>query len=255
MAGPRIASKDDLKAYILRQLGGEAVNIEMTALNLDDCIADSIDEYLPVAFSGVIERFIPITLLKGYNDYILPYDVYAVTMIHSVGMLGLGTTSPANLFSMNQFIAADLYKPGTAKIDLLGFELVNEAIQTMDIMFSKKISFDFNCISKILHLFASEEDQTVMLQVYKKLDLSGTAVSGGRYAEENIYNEKWVRNMCVAKSQKQWAQNLLKYGGTVLPNGGVLNAEFLYNEAKERVKELMEDLQNNYVLPTDFFIA
>jgi hypothetical protein len=255
MAEPRIASKEALKAYIVRRLGGEAVNIELTDPNLEDCIADSIDEYLPIAFSGVIERFIPITLMKGYNDYILPYDVFAVTAIHSVGMLGVGTTAPANLFSMNQFIAADLYKPGTAKIDLLGYELINEAIATMDIMFSQKLSFDFNSISKILHLFADATDMTVMLQVYKKLDIQGTAVSAGKYAEENIYNEKWIRNMCVAKSQKQWAQNFLKYGGSILPTGGVLNVEFLYNEAKDREKELMESLKDEYQLPIDFFIA
>lgn len=255
MAEPRIGSKSALKAYIIRKLGGDAVNIELTDDNLEDNIADSIDEYLPVAFSGVTERFVPITLLKGYQDYILPYDIWAVTYIHSVGMMGIGTTYPSNLFSMNQFIAADLYKPGTAKIDLLGYELVNEALQTMDLMFSQRISFDFNSISKVLHIFSSEQDQTVMLQVYKKMDLEGTAVSAGKYAEDNIYNEKWIRNMCVAKCQKQWAQNLLKYGGSVLPNGGVLNAEFLYNEAKEKEKELMESLMSDYQLPCDFYVA
>lgn len=255
MSTPYIKSKDELKQFILRHLGSPVVQVEITDDQLTDCITETVDEYLPVAYSGVVERHIPITLLPGYNEYILPYSVFAVTAIHSVDMQGIGSSVPSNLFSINNFIAADLYKPGTAKIDLVGYEAINEMISTMNLMFSRKITYDFNSISKVLHLFAENIGESVIIQCYKKMDIEGTPVSGGRYAEENIYNERWIRDMAVSKAQLQWGKNLLKYTGSVLPNGGSLNADFIYNEAKESVSNLMLKLHDEYVLPVDFFIG
>lgn len=259
MAEPKIYSRDQLKQYILEHLGAPVINIEITDSQLEHSIDDTLDDYLPRAYSGVIERYIPITLLEGINEYILPYDVFAVLGVHSVQTLGMGfSTTAQDPFSINQFIAADLYKPGTAKIDLIGYELINEMLETMNILFSKKISFDFNSISKILHIFAENtSEKQVMLQVYKKMDIQGTPVSAGasRYQEENIYNEKWIKRMSTARAQLQWGKNILKFQGSTLPNGGTLNGEFIYNEAKEQIMLLNEELTNEYQLPNDFFIG
>ena len=252
MSVPYVKSINELKQFILRHLGSPVVEIEITDDQLTDCITETIDEYLPVAYSGVVERHIPITLLPGYNEYILPYSVFVVTGIHSVDMQGIGNSVPSNLFSINNFIAADLYKPGTAKIDLIGYEAINEMISTMNLMFSRKISYDFNSISKVLHLFAENNGENIIIQCFKKLDIEGTPVSGGKYAEENIYNERWIRDMAVAKSQLQWGKNILKYSGSILPNGGTLNGDFIYNEAKEAIDKLMVRLQEEYTLPIDF---
>lgn len=260
MAEPKIYTRTALKDYIIRQLGGDANNIELTDNNLEDAINDTLDDYLPRAYSGVIERYIPVQLLEGVQDYILPYPVFAVLSVNDAVGTMMGASMPANLFSINQFIAADLYRPGAAKIDLLGYEMINEMVSTLELIFTKKVTFDFNSISKKLHLFATPGiDTKVIIHTYQKLDLEGTiavsGVSGNRYHEENIYNERWIKRMCVAKAQLQWGKNLLKYTGSVLPNGGTLNGDFIYNEAKENIERYMQELHDEFELPCDFFIG
>jgi len=249
---PRIATKSLLKQYIIRQLGGEAVTVELTDDNLEDVIARTIEEYSVVAYSGVKERFIPVTLLPDVQDYTLPYETFAVLKVMSIDMRGIGNSVPSNMFSVNNFIAADLYKPGTAKIDLVGYELINEMIETMNLMFTKQISYDFNSITKDLHIFAPSTGENVMLHVYQKLD---TTDASGSNEIHNIYNEKWIKDMSCARAQYQWAMNWLKYQGSTLPNGGQLNMEFIYNEAKDKIEKLSQDLEDRYSLPCDFFMG
>jgi hypothetical protein len=258
MAGPKITSVVGLKQYMMRKLGSPVVNIEITDDQLQDAVDDTLDDFTMTAYSGVVERCIPIALLPGVNSYILPYDIFAVLSVNSVGLLGFGTGQASNMFSMNQFVASDLYKPGVAKIDMVGFELINEMIETMNIVFSAKQSFDYNSITKTLHLFAEpREGDKCMIQVYRKLhvDCTPDPASAGRYLEENLYDEKWVKRMAVARAQLQWGKNLMKYTGSVLPNGGTLNADKIYDEAKLDVEALTTQLHEEYALPADFYIG
>lgn len=259
---PKIHSRDALKQYVLQKLGSPVVNIEITAEQLDFSVDDTLDDYFQVAYSGVVERYIPFQLLEGVHDYILPYDVFAVLNVHSVSLLGIGTGGQgavaSNMFSLNQFVAADIYKPGVARIDMLGYEMINEMIETMNIIFSSKISFDFNSITKVLHINSENiSDPKIIIQVFRKLDLQGTSdpASAGRYLEENIYDERWVKRMCTARAQQQWGRNLMKYSGSVLPNGGSLNAQWIYDEGKAEVERLTQELQDMYALPIDFFLG
>lgn len=262
MAEPKIYSRSVLKQYMLKKLGAPVVNIEITDDQLDIAIDDTIEDYTQNAYAGVVERYIPTTLLEGVHDYILPYDIFAVLAVHSVSLLGIGTGGQgavaSNMFSLNQFVAADLYKPGVAKIDMIGYEMINEMIETMNIVFSSRVSFDFNSVTKVLHVPSENiSDPKCILQVYRKLDLTRTSdpLSAGRYLEENIYDERWVKRMCTARAQAQWGRNLMKYSGSVLPNGGSLNAQWIYDEGKAEVERLTQELQDMYVLPIDFMVG
>lgn len=259
MATPKIQSVAGLKQYILRKLGYPAHNIEITDEQLQDCIDDTLDDYLPVAYSGVNERYIPIKLIAGVNNYVLPYNTFAVVSVNDANMSMIGSNMPSNMFSINQFIAADLYRPGVAKIDIMGYEMINQMTSTLDLIFAKKITFDFNSISKILHLHGNVAvDQTVIIQVYQKLDLDSTPISAGasRYEEENIYNEKIIKRLATARAMKQWGTNIgLKYSGSVLPNGGTINYEGISAQAEKEIEACLLEIEDQFRLPIDFMVG
>jgi hypothetical protein len=258
MATPKIKSLGELKQYILRKLGYPVHQIEITDDQLQDAIDDTLDDYLQFAYAGIIDRYVPLTLLKGVQDYILPYKVFAVLSVNDANMSMIGANMPSNMFSINQFIAADLYRPGVAKIDLIGYEMINQMTSTIDMIFSKKQSFDFNSISKILHLHATPAiDDKVIIQVYEKLDLQTTPDgSGTRYEEENIYDEKWIKRMSTARAKLQWGTNIgLKYQGSILPNGGSINGQGIIDMATADIELLTTELHDVYELPIDFFIG
>jgi len=256
--GPKIQSVGGLKQYILRKLGYPAHQIEITDDQLQDAIDDTLDDYLQVAYSGVNEIYVPMTLLAGVQDYILPYNVFAVLSVNDADMSMIGANMPSNMFSLNQFIAADLYRPGVAKIDLIGYEMINQMTSTIDLIFGKKQTFDYNSVSKILHIHGNITGNTnVIIQLYQKLDLQTTLSNDGvSYEEEKIYDDKWIKRMATARAQLQWGKNIgLKYQGSVLPNGGTLNGQGIIDMANTDIEKLSEELKNVYTLPIDFFVG
>jgi hypothetical protein len=259
MAQPKINSIGGLKQYILRSLGYPAHTIEITDEQLDDVIDDTVQDYVQFAYSGVTEIYIPITVIKDVQDYILPYEIFAVLGVNDANMSMIGANLPSNMFSMNQFIAADLYRPGVAKIDLAGYEMINQLTSSIDIIFAKKKTFDFNCVSKVLHLHGKvHDDENIILQCYQTLTVDTTEVSAGSmtYVENNIYNDRWVKRMATAKAMLQWGKNIgLKYLGSALPNGGSLNGDGIMNLANTQIEKLEAELHDRYELPVDFFVA
>lgn len=259
MATPNIKSLGELKQYILRKLGYPAHSIEITDEQLQDCIDDTFKDFTQTAYSGVLERYVPIQLIAGTQNYVLPYDVFAVLSVNDANMSMIGSNMPSNMFSINQFIAADLYRPGVAKIDIIGYEMINQMTSTLDMVFAKKMTFDYNSVSKILHLHgAVANDQKVIMQLYQKLDLTTTPTSAGstRYEEENIYDEKWFQRMCTARAKLQWGINIgLKYQGSTLPNGGVINGQGIIEMAEREIEKLELELADTYTLPVDFYIG
>lgn len=255
---PLLQTKQDLATYILAQLGDGVLNVELTDAQIYFAIDNAVELYMQNAYSGTIERFSPLQIVAGQVDYILPYEVFAIISIRTQEMGGITNSAPSNIFSMNQFIASDLYK-GSGRIDLLTYETTNELLSTLDIMFSKKVTFDFNCISKVLHLFEIPiASETAMVQCYIKNVPTYTTntVSGEPDIESsNIYNELILRNLATSYARKQHAINLLKYEGSVLPNGLTLNASAILSLANEEVIKYEEQLINMYSLLPDFYIG
>ncbi len=135
--------------------------------------------------------------------------------------------------------------------------MINEMVASLEVIFSNKQTYDFNSISKVLRIHAElPNDEPAILKVYQKMNLEGTPNTSGGYAEMNIFNERWIKRMSLARSKYQWGWNLSsKYGGSILPNGMTLNGEFIMNEAKLEIDFCMNELHREFELPTDFFVG
>lgn len=254
MAGPIIKTRAELIQYVLRKLGSPVVNVELTAEQLDDAVNDTLDDFLPRAYSGVEERFILMQVDAGVQEYTLPYEVQAVLSVHD-GPSDMFNTSHSDVFSLNQFIAADIFRGGVSKIDLVSYELINELVSTMQVLFSRKQTFDFNAISKKLFLFETPATTAGMiLHVYRRVEpLSDPADPTAE--KTNVYDVKWIKRMAVERSRYQWGVNLMKYAGSVLPNGMQLNADAIKATAEAEIEKLMAELHDEWELPIDFFIG
>ena len=249
---PYIKTKQDLKAYIWRKLGGEAVNIELTDNNLNDAIDDTLELYMKYAYDGMLERYIPLNLVQGTQTYKLAYETFAVIGVMTSGLDGgiIGGV-PTNMFSLNQYVASDLFRGG--KIDLLTYEMVNNMLSTIDLVFSKKVSFEFNSISRVLNLFEVPSiNETALLHVYMRnvptYDESGNEST-------NMVSDLWVRKMAVEQARYQWATNLCKYEGSTLPGGVTIASATILNEAKENIEKLTLELHDSMELPCNMFVG
>jgi hypothetical protein len=350
MAGPIITSKSSLKRYMLSRLGAPVVNIEITDEQLDNAITDALDEFIPRAYSGIVEGVYPVKLLPGVHEYQMPYDVWAITGVNTTGVGGLGSMGSAitNPFHINNYIAADLYSSGSGKIDLLSYEMTFEALATLDLLIGTKLTYDYNCFTKTLNVFDQFNTGTintvgtgtvstignsnllrgvgtiftaelnkgdminaggivrrvssivdasnllmdsatyvpsttflythavtetnVMIQAYRKItpreELVDNPAFNSSIPEDpvtnprqvlqemtNIYDQKWIKRMSTEKARYQWAVNLSKFSGSVLPNGGSLNASGILDMAEKNIDILMKELYEEMMLPADFFVG
>lgn len=255
---PRIQTKKQFKDYILRQLGSPVVNIEITDDQLDDVIDNALELFMQQAYSGVVERFVKLDIVEGQQSYMLPYDTFAILEIKGYEMGGIANTVPSNIFSMSQFIASDLYR-GVGKIDLLSYEITNEFLATLDLMFSKKFTFDFNCVSKELFLYEKPPiNQPVLVHTYLKnvpTYVNNPIVGQPPIEGTNLYNELIVKNLATAYARRQWADNLMKYNGSALPNGLVIDVPSISARAEADILKYETEIEEVYSLPCDWMIG
>lgn len=250
---PRIKSKAELTQYILRKLGAPVINIEVTPEQIDDAIADTLEDFLPRAYSGMNERFVGLQLIAGQTEYTLPYAVYAVLGIWN-NNIGDFSTSSTDMFSANQFIAADIFGGNLKNVDMLTYSLTQAHIETMGLVFGKRITFDFNCTTK--KLYVHEPPKTnffTVMQYYIQTELNEDP--GTQQELSNLYDNRWIKRMATERTRYQWGENLSKYQGSVLPNGMTLNGEGIKATADANMEKLMQELHDEWELPVDFFIG
>jgi len=61
-----------------------------------------------------------------------------------------------------------------------------------------------------------------------------------------VWNDRWLKRYATALIKQQWGSNLKKFGNIQLPGGVVLNGDEIFREASEEIKDLEEDMENNY---------
>lgn len=259
----KVPTKTDLKKYILAKLGSPVIQIEITDEQLEICIDETMEMYYQTAYGGLIERYIPITLLTGIQSYIMPNEVFSVLNVHSSRFGGISHSAPSNMFSMNQYVASDLYR-GSGKIDLLTYELTNNMLATLDLILTKKHTYDYSAANRTIYLFeVPKYDENVLIHVYKRnypeLVPNPAYIVGGTEPEfvesTNVYNEMIIRKLATEKARYQWATNLQKYSGSQLPNGLNLNVDGILQESKDNVLKYEEELYAKWSLPVDIFIG
>ena len=86
-------------------------------------------------------------------------------------------------------------------------------------------------------------DQFLVLECYRAVDPT---------ADTAVYNDIWVKRYVTALIKRQWGANLIKFQGTQLPGGITMNGEFIYNEGKEMVQKLEDEMLTVYeTMPMD----
>lgn len=246
-AAPYIQTKNEFINYIKRQLGYPVVNIEITDEQYIDNINTAVQTFIEKGYSGTQMRVYGVAVEKGKSEYKLPYDVVSVLTVYDKNQLTMSYAS-TDIFSMRNFMASDFRTFGFYKSDILSYEMSMQFLETLDLMFNAKITFDFNSITKNLYIFEPPAETAVLgVLVYEAVDTVEE--------ETYIYDQKWIKAYAVELCRRQWAYNLMKYSGSILPNGLTMNAEAILSEAKENIQNLLDELEATYTLPIDFFIG
>lgn len=239
-----IQTQQQFIEFIKRKLGWPFVNIEVSGEQFNDCVNEAMQMFTEHAEMGVVEKVYLLATETKAHEYVISGDVVAVTQVLGPAA---GTTSDF-LFSLeNQLIQDGILRPEmmTKSGGVTQLVILKQYIQTLTMMLTKGIVFDYNPVNKKLTLLETPPWNRLFLVCYEKLD---PATSPG------LYDQRWVKNYATAKAKLQWGNNLAKFTMS-LPGQATLNAQDIIASAQTEIEKLELELQDVYAAPADFFVG
>ena len=153
------------------------------------------------------------------------------------------------MFSVKyQFALNELYRLGT---DMKNWVFAQQHLRTIDDLFGGKPQFRFNQHLDRLYLDIDWDqdvdiDDIIILRAHEVLDV--TSFTDG-------YNDEFLKKYLATLFKKQWGQNLMKFEGIQMPGGVTLNGRQLYDDAREELTLLNEELYTRYTGPDQFIVG
>ena len=175
----------------------------------------------------------------------IPDYVWGVTKVLSMGQ----ASSSKNIFDLQyQLRLNDLYD--LTSTSLIYYKTVMGHLALLDLELNGHQLFRFNRMNNRLYLDANWKTDFILgdyiiIQAYRATDPT---------IWSRVYNEPWLKEYVTALFKRQWGANMKKFGGLQLPGGVTLNGQETFDEAKEEIKELEDELQNKSA-PLDFFLG
>ncbi len=69
----------------------------------------------------------------------------------------------------------------------------------------------------------------------------------------DVYNDYFLKKYTTALLKMQWGMNLLKFEGMQMPGGVTFNGRQLFDDAREEITKLEEEVRLNWEQPVDFY--
>lgn len=254
MAAPN--SRTAFKDYCLRKLGAPVIEINVADEQIDDRIDDALQKFTEYHFDGSEEKYIAysVTASDVTNGYITVDD--GIFMITEVLPSDSGIISDGGIFNVEfQMLQSDFF--GSTGVygsngGLTDFYIMKTDLELMQRLLSAKKTFHFN--RKTNRVYVKDAIKSVgeilILKAYVKLAVD----TAGDQIFTDIWNDEWLKNYSTSLIKLQWGENMGKYSGVQLPGGITMNGLEIKSDAKEEIKELLEEL-DGLQLPVDFAVG
>jgi hypothetical protein len=180
---------------------------------------------------------------KKYFD--LPDAVYGVSRVIPFN----NASSSKNIFDLQyQLRLNDLYDLTSTSI--IYYKTVMSHLALLDLELNGKPMFRFNRMQGQLRLDVNWESDIalgdfIVIECYRALDPTTWS---------RVWNEQWLKHYATALIKRQWGANGKKFQGLVLPGGVSVDWQGIYDEARDEIKELQDDLLNKSA-PLEFFMG
>ena len=248
MAKPN--SRSTLIDYCLRALGAPVIEINLD----DDQIGDRIDEALQFYqhyHADAIEKVYlkhQITQSDIDNQYIPLNDL--VTDVVQLFPLRDNKNTGDSMFDVRyQMHLNDVYNLGFMG-SLVEYEMTQQWLSLLDMVIDndqKHISFDRH--KNQLRIDTNWDDEVkvndyVIIECYRILNPD---------TYTDVYNDYFLKKYATALLKMQWGMNLLKFEGMQMPGGVTFNGRQLFDDAREELQKLEEEVRLNWEQPVDFY--
>lgn len=251
--------KPSLIQWCLRSLGNGAIQIEVTPDQLDDRIDEAIDYFVEFHMDGVNKRYVSMQVTsqdqtQGYFQMAANVVGVSSIFILSTETIQSASTQSFNMFDLNyQIRLNELYDFTSA--DYVYFELANEHIRTLEMLFIGYVPIRYNRYDN--KLFCDMDwygdviaGSYIIAECYCLLDNPANGTPATTY-----WDDIALRELARALIYQQWAQNLSKYAGTPLPGGITVDAKRMLEDATAQVDAAKERMRDLWQAPAQWLIG
>lgn len=240
--------RENLKKNILKRLGDEMIDVELSDGQLDTCIDLALRKLKQRGDAFVEESFVLLTLKKNQKEYILPDEIIEIQQIYRRGYCrSFGSTSGTNMDPFAVSSLTNVYMLGTmnGRTQLSTpstFELYHNYMKTWGKMMGAYPLYSFNPNTHKLILAENPrgDDEIVLLHSY--VDKPEYEVIQDRYAG------LWIENWAFAEAMELLGRIRSRFGNLSGPLGSGVSqdGDALKNDAKVLKEELTKEL-NTFV--------
>ena len=262
MAKP--TSKAELKEYALRRLGKPVLEINVSDDQVDDAIDYTIQKFQQFHYDGAERVYLKhkitqadldraasandsITTSTAGNSTWLESNTYIEIPQHILSIEGIFSFTDkgtANIFDIRyQMRLNDLYD--FTSTQFYHYYMIQQHLGTIDFLLEGIKPTRYIATQDRLYL-DMDWGADVLLDSYFVIKC-WRALDHTTWTE--IYDNMWVKDYASAKIKKQWGQNMTKFQNVQMPGGVTLNGEMIYNDAVQELKDLDEQLRQEWETP------
>jgi len=243
MSTSKPATREEFKQFCLRRLGAPLLEINVADEQVEDCIEIAFQYYYDYHYDATEKVYLAHAVTQDdiTNKYItVPDSVIGVMNIFDIG----DSYSTNNLFNLRYQISLnDLYSFNTGPFAPYYMALQNVALA--EELFVGKQGIRFQRHSNKLYVDIAWGEKIVLgeymiIEAYQKIDPD---------VYTDMYNDRWLQRYCTALIKKQWGENLKKFEGMSMPGGVSFNGQKIWDEAKEEIDAMEEEMISSYSLP------
>lgn len=246
-----ISNEKEFQDYILRKLGAPVIQINLDKSQVEDAVTDALQKFWEYHRDGSVQLayLYKVSEEDVTNNYIkFPDNIHDVTEIID----GPPIESIGNWATPQWQMAQAMLVPKAAlvSIRLIDYVSMQQRLSDIGSVLRKKNTFRYNKYKRrLIPQFPISVDQVLAVECYENVD--------PRTDEDasDAWNDMWLKAYATACTKLRWAEVLKKARGIKLPGGIELDGDTMYQEAKDAMDALEEDLRTGQQYPIEFMMG
>ena len=247
-------SRATFLSLCMRRLGDPVIEINIDPDQQEDCIDESIQYWQEYHNDAVHRNYKShlVTATDVTNKYISLGDTSILYVTRMFPVSSSFNTSH-NFFDIKyQMMLNDIADLQNFAGDLAYYEQMQSYLSLLDSKLSGTPQTTY--VRHGNRVYIHGEFQTkdikagdyIVFECYQSVNMATFAAT---------WNDMWLKDYSTALLKRQWGSNLIKFEGMVLPGGVTLNGRQIFEDAREEVTRLREEIRLNFETPVDFYIG
>lgn len=236
-------TRAEFKEYCLRALGKPVIEINVDDDQVEDRIDESLRYYWDYHFDGTEKVYYKhaITSEDKSNKYItLPENIIGAVRVFPIGDPSIRSD---DLFNIRYQIALnDLYT--LTAYSMIPYYMAMQHLALISEFLVGQQPIRYSRHRDRLYVDTKWDNYNVgdflLIEAYEVLDPDTFS---------DIWADRWLQNYCTQKIKYQWGSNLTKFIGMQLPGGVQFNGEKIFEDAKQEIAKMEEEMITSYSLP------